>query len=366
MPFMLRIISQCAFGEGRPWADGVGRNAISAHFQRDAFRQHPNARFGDPVPSQVHVCLDASHRSQQNDASGDVHLDHDPGCGLRGEETSPQIHARQAIKRFRRVGQEGAVIRDASISNGDIQSSRCVNEALTHGPDGFHIGDVTCIRVDPRNAQGSIDLLGGLLAECRIDIVQCHRGSGTGEGLAERIANPCSGPGDENRFSSKGAHAFPPQSESPKEGANISVPHRFLSLWPPLRPPLWHMLRSTPASSRPSWQVGERQVHAQQNNRYDDDQANECVEISCDLYANQDTYQKADDSKDNLTLCHRNSPLLIHLADSHPLSSFLRRGEEDVILSAPSHTWRMGSFIVLSAFFSSAYQSCTSAVNCPR
>ncbi len=117
----------------------------------------------------------------------------------------------QAIKRFRRIGQERAVIRDASISDRDIQSSRCVYEALKHGPDGFHIGDVTRIRLDPFNSQGPIDLLGRSLAERGIDIVQCHRGSCAGEGLTERIANPCSSPSDENRFSRKGAHVFPPQ-----------------------------------------------------------------------------------------------------------------------------------------------------------
>src|SRR6266700_2920252 len=116
----------------------------------------------------------------------------------------------QAIKRFRCRGQEGAVIRNASISNRDIQSSRCVKEALTHGPDGFYIGDVTRIRVDPFNAQSLIDLLSRSLAERGIDIVQRHCGSCAGESLTERVANPCSSPGDENRFPRKGAHVFPP------------------------------------------------------------------------------------------------------------------------------------------------------------
>jgi len=60
----------------------------------------------------------------------------------------------------------------------------------------------------------------------------------------------------------------------------------------------------------PSREVGERQIHAQQKNRHDDDKANERVKISCDLYADQRTYQKADDSKGHLTLRHREPPPL--------------------------------------------------------
>jgi len=72
-------------------------------------------------------------------------------------------------------------------------------------------------------------------------------------------------------------------------------------------------LRSTSAGSCPSRQVGEHQVHAPQNNPHDDKQANERVKISCDLHANQNTYKKAYESKDNLTLRHRNlsSPILM-------------------------------------------------------
>ena len=92
----------------------------------------------------------------------------------------------------------------------------------------------------------------------------------------------------------------------------VEVQHSS-SLWLPLRTPLWHTLRSTPAGSCPSWEVGERQVHAQQKKRHDDDQANELVKISDDLNDDQDTYQKANDSKGHLTLRHGNPPLRSHV-----------------------------------------------------
>src|SRR5262249_52967814 len=106
-----------------------------------------------------------------------------------------------AIKGFRGIGQERAVMGDASIRDGDIQLSRLVNEALKHRPDGLHIGDITHVWMDPFNSQSMIDLLGRSLAEHGIEIVQSYGGSCTGESLAECIANPCSGPSNENRFS---------------------------------------------------------------------------------------------------------------------------------------------------------------------
>jgi len=105
-----------------------------------------------PYPPQVHVCLDASHRGLQDDASGNVRIDHNPGCVLGSKETPAQIHAHQSIKRFRCIGQEPAVIRDASIGDHDIQSSCRANEALEHETDRFYIGDVTRIRVHPFNS----------------------------------------------------------------------------------------------------------------------------------------------------------------------------------------------------------------------
>src|SRR5207244_12598744 len=92
-----------------------------------------------------------------------------------------------------------------------IQSSRCVNEPLKYDTDGIYIGDVTRIRVNQFNSQGTIDLLRGSLAERGIDFVQCHRGSCAGEGLAQRIANPCSSSGGQHGFSRKAAHVFPPR-----------------------------------------------------------------------------------------------------------------------------------------------------------
>jgi hypothetical protein len=71
---------------------------------------------------------------------------------------------------------------------------------------------------------------------------------------------------------------------------------------------LWYTLRSTPASERTSWQVGERQVQSQHNYGHNNDQANEHVKISSDFYADEDAYQKADGSKDYLTLRHRIAP----------------------------------------------------------
>ena len=172
------------------------------------------------------MCLDAGHGGHQDDASGDVRIDHDPGCGLRGKETPAQIHAHQSIKCFGSIGQEFAVIRDASIGDHNIQSSRCVNEALKHATNRFHIGDVTRIRVNSFNFQGTIDLLRRSLAERRIEIVQRYRGPCAGESLAQRIANPYSSSGDENGFSRKSAHVFPPQSDSPTSFFSLSLPSR--------------------------------------------------------------------------------------------------------------------------------------------
>jgi hypothetical protein len=133
------------------------------------------------------------------------------------------------------------------------------------------------------------------------------------------------------------------------------------SLWLPLCTPLRHTLRSTPAGSCPSRQVGEHQVYAQQKNRHDDDEANERVKVSCDLYASQDTYKKADASKGNLTLRYRDPPLRFH-ADDRPAPDTLAAG--DVTPQAYPIPPGKTSVLAGQTFYSSRIKSRTQVQSC--
>ncbi len=115
----------------------------------------------------------------------------------------------------------------------------------------------------------------------------------------------------------------------------------------PLQTPWRQTLRRTGAGSCPSWERGERQVHAQQKNSHDDDQANEHVEISGSFHPDQHTSKKAEDSKGHLTLRHRVPPLRSHggsgsasdtlaTGDAPPQAYLIPPGKTRVLAEHPS------------------------------
>ena len=71
-----------------------------------------------------------------------------------------------------------------------------------------------------------------------------------------------------------------------------------------------HALGGAASGLQSEWQVRQEQVREEQQDCYDDDNADEQINIAHDLHADQDAHKKADGPKDELALRHRNSPSL--------------------------------------------------------